>query len=53
MIGVLGKYFLGKRIFETIITLRKLKRIGDKVVNESYVRLLDYIDYIDMLYNGT
>lgn len=55
MIGVLGKFFLGKRIFETIINLRTHKRIGgahSTVKEQKYIRLVDYIDYLDMIYHG-
>jgi len=50
MIGVLGNYFLGKRMFETILTWRKQQ--GSQHEGR-YIRLVDYIQYSDVIYNGS
>lgn len=51
MIGVLGNFFIGKRMFETIL---KFTNIGPKATEQQrYIRLVTYVEYSDILYHGT
>jgi hypothetical protein len=45
MVGVLGNYFIGKRMFKTIQNLSNC--------TDSFIRPMDYIIYSDMIYHGT
>jgi hypothetical protein len=51
MVGVLGNYFLGKRMFETILAWSGIK--PDALPQQRYIRLVTYVEYSDVLYNGT
>ena len=50
MIGVLGNYFIGKRMFETILRWYYKK---DPPKQARYIRLVTYVAYTDLIYNGT
>ena len=49
MIGVLGNYFIGKRMFETILAWRGRLQEPKK---SQFIKLVDYVEYTDMIYNG-
>jgi len=49
MIGVLGNYFIGKRMFETILLWSGIK--ANAILR--YIRLVTYVEYSDIIYNGT
>lgn len=51
MIGVLGNYFIGKRMFETILQWRNLSPFSR--IKHRIIRLVDYIGYSDVIYYGT
>jgi len=46
MIGMIGKFFIGDRMFETIRTL-------DGNPNANSITLRAYLKYTDIIYNGT
>lgn len=51
MIGVLGNFFIGKRMFETIL---KFNNVGPKATEQQrFIRLVTYVEYSDILYHGS
>jgi len=46
MIGMLGKFFIGDRMFQTIRTLEGRP-------NANFISLRAYLKYTDIIYNGT
>lgn len=51
MIGILGNYFIGKRMFETILAWNN---VSIEVPRQSrFIRLITYIEYSDILYHGS
>lgn len=51
MIGVLGNYFIGKRMFETILQWSGIP--ANATVQQRYIRLTTYVQYSDIIYHGT
>ena len=51
MIGVLGNFFIGKRMFETILKWSGLDIRAHS--QQRFIRLVTYVDYSDVLYHGT
>jgi len=50
MIGVLGNYFIGKRMFETMLQWRG-RHMDPKQAR--FITRVDYVEYSDMIYNGS
>ena len=51
MIGVLGSYFIGKRMFDTILKWTGVP--SDAPKQAKYIRLTHYVEYTDLIYYGT
>lgn len=50
MIGVLGSYFIGKRMFETLLRFSGIKPGAPQQAR--FIRLLNFVDYTDLIYYG-